>query len=180
QRRGPFERRAHGLERTLPGLGRRRHQDRDDPARPRARGAPTRLPPDPPGPRRARARVAGRGSGRCLRARARGDGGRRGPEGPAGRRGRFRTGLALGEVVPESLRYTFVNAMRGGMAAAPRGALMPPLAAAQDAPPPRATPAPAPVETPVPVPAASAPSPAAAAAPASAPPAIAIPAPAPT
>ena len=74
----------------------------------------------------------------------------------------------------ESLRYTFVKAMRQGIAAAALGALMSALAAAQEAPPP-ATP-PAPVETPVPVPTTSA-APPAAAAPST--PAIPIPAPAP-
>jgi len=66
--------------------------------------------------------------------------------------------------------------MRQGIAAAALIALTSALAAAQDAPPPAATP-PAPVETPVPVPAASAPAPAVPAAPAAA--AVAIPAPAP-
>ncbi|PYQ33735.1 MAG: hypothetical protein DMF55_11065 [Acidobacteria bacterium] len=106
QRAGPRQRRAHGLERALPGIGRGHHQDRDGPARSRARGVRLAGAHAAPGPRRARPRSPRRRGRRNHGAGAPGDGGSRAIEGAPRRRGRIGRQLARGEVTCVTFRYT--------------------------------------------------------------------------
>ncbi len=96
------ERRAHGLERSLPGHGSRHHQDRHDPPRRRPAEGGARDADRSAGARRARARGTRRGGRRGEPPRSGGHGRGGAAQGPTRRGRRLRTELARGEVTGEA------------------------------------------------------------------------------